>query len=118
MRRATPPAAWRHLPPVAVAFGPLHRRASAVSPLPARGLRILEARRARGDFYTEAMDHYGCAVGARTLGIDLPPEQAQELRYLVGKIIHFSTSGWRRLLPYRANRPFPRRVRSTGPSAM
>jgi uncharacterized protein (DUF169 family) len=35
-------------------------------------------------FYTEVTDHFGCAVGAYTHGIELPPVQAQELEGLVG----------------------------------
>jgi len=34
-------------------------------------------------FYTEAVDHHGCPVGAHTHGIDLPPEKAEELQGLV-----------------------------------
>ena len=35
-------------------------------------------------FYTEMADHFGCAVGAYTHGIELRPEQAEELEGLIG----------------------------------
>jgi uncharacterized protein (DUF169 family) len=38
-------------------------------------------------FYTEAADHYHCAVGAYTHGIDLPPAQLQELQGVMGTMM-------------------------------
>jgi uncharacterized protein (DUF169 family) len=38
-------------------------------------------------FYTEASDHFGCPIGAHTHGIDLPLEQAEELRGVVTTMI-------------------------------
>jgi uncharacterized protein (DUF169 family) len=38
-------------------------------------------------FYTESVDHLGCAVGAYTHGVDLPPENMQELSSLVGEMV-------------------------------
>jgi uncharacterized protein (DUF169 family) len=35
-------------------------------------------------FYTEMADHFGCAVGAYTHGIELPPAQAKDLEGLIG----------------------------------
>ena len=80
--------------PVAVAFRPAApagvRRVATPSPA---GCAYWK-RAAHGEiFYTEAMDHDGCAVGAHTLGIDLPPEQAQELSTLVGKMIQLQYIG-------------------------
>ena len=37
-----------------------------------------------GAFYTEVADHFGCAVGAYTHGIELPPAQAKDLEGLIG----------------------------------
>lgn len=76
------------VPPVAVAFrhaapGGVRRVAT---PSPA-GCAYWK-RAAQGEiFYTEATDHYGCAVGAHTHGVELPPEQAQELGTLVGTMV-------------------------------
>ena len=45
-------------------------------------------RAAQGQsFYTEAADHYNCPIGAYTHGIDLPPEQMQELQGVVGTMV-------------------------------
>ena len=38
-------------------------------------------------FYTEAADHYGCPIGSHTHGIDLPEEEAKELKGLVGTMV-------------------------------
>jgi len=38
-------------------------------------------------FYTEAADHYDCPIGAYTHGVDLPPEQVQELQEVVGTMV-------------------------------
>jgi uncharacterized protein (DUF169 family) len=38
-------------------------------------------------FYTEAMDHYTCPVGAHTHGVDLPPQVATELNGLVQTMV-------------------------------
>jgi len=38
-------------------------------------------------FYTEAGDHYNCAVGSYTHGIPLPPERAKELEETVGFMV-------------------------------
>jgi len=35
-------------------------------------------------FYTAAPDHYHCPIGAYTHGLDLPPEQTQELHGVLG----------------------------------
>jgi uncharacterized protein (DUF169 family) len=37
-----------------------------------------------GAFYTEVSDHFGCAVGAYTHGVELPAAQAKELEGLIG----------------------------------
>lgn len=41
-------------------------------------------------FYTEASDHYGCAIGAYTHGAALPPAQQQDLKGLLGTMIGLS----------------------------
>ena len=38
-------------------------------------------------FYTDAVDHHGCPIGAHTHGIDLPPEKADELNSLVSTMV-------------------------------
>ncbi len=38
-------------------------------------------------FYTETSDHYGCPIGAHTLGINLPEETAKELEGLLGTMV-------------------------------
>ena len=38
-------------------------------------------------FYTEAVDHFGCPLGAHTHGIDLPEDTAKELEGLVGTMV-------------------------------
>jgi uncharacterized protein (DUF169 family) len=35
-------------------------------------------------FYTQAPDHYNCPIGAYTHGLDLPPQQTQELHGVLG----------------------------------
>jgi uncharacterized protein (DUF169 family) len=35
-------------------------------------------------FWTEALDHYNCPIGAYTHGLDLPAQQAQELNGVLG----------------------------------
>jgi uncharacterized protein (DUF169 family) len=35
-------------------------------------------------FYTKAQDNYNCPIGAYTYGLDLPPQQAQELQGVLG----------------------------------
>src|SRR5687767_14759668 len=75
-------------PPVAVTF--------QVSP-PAGVPRVDAAgpascaywKRAAGGevFYTEAADHYRCPVGAYTHGVDLPPQQQEELQDVVGTMV-------------------------------
>jgi uncharacterized protein (DUF169 family) len=41
-------------------------------------------------FYTEASDHFGCAVGAYTLGAELPEAKAAELTELTSTMINLS----------------------------
>ena len=38
-------------------------------------------------FYTEAVDHFGCPVGAHTHGVPLPPETASELNTIVQTMV-------------------------------
>ncbi|HEX2568315.1 MAG TPA: DUF169 domain-containing protein [Polyangia bacterium] len=38
-------------------------------------------------FYTEAEDHFGCAVGAHTHGVTLPPGRAKELDEMIGTMV-------------------------------
>ena len=38
-------------------------------------------------FYTDASDHYGCPIGSRTHGIDLPEKTAKELEGLMGAMV-------------------------------
>ena len=38
-------------------------------------------------FYTEAVDHFNCPVGAYTHGAGLPPERAKELEGVVGTMV-------------------------------
>ncbi len=38
-------------------------------------------------FYTEAVDHFNCPVGAYTHGVGLPPERAKELEGVVGTMV-------------------------------
>jgi len=38
-------------------------------------------------FCTEALDHFGCPIGAHTHGIDMPEETAKELEGLVGTMV-------------------------------
>ncbi len=38
-------------------------------------------------FYTEAADHYNCPIGAYTHGVELPPEQADQLHALVNTML-------------------------------
>lgn len=38
-------------------------------------------------FYTEAVDHFGCPIGAHTHGIDLPEDAAKELEGLVSTMV-------------------------------
>ncbi len=38
-------------------------------------------------FYTEASDHFGCAIGAHTHGIELAEEPAKELEGLLGRMV-------------------------------
>src|SRR5579864_2293334 len=45
-------------------------------------------RAAEGEsFYTEAVDHYNCPIGAYTHGVDLPPAQMRELQGVVGTMV-------------------------------
>ena len=41
-------------------------------------------------FYTEASDHFGCAVGAYTHGAELPDPQAKELAGLITTMVNLS----------------------------
>jgi uncharacterized protein (DUF169 family) len=41
-------------------------------------------------FYTEASDHFGCPVGACTLGAELPEAEAQELRGHLSTMVRLS----------------------------
>ena len=74
-----------HTPPVALAF----------LPTPPAGVPHVDAAGPSGctywkyaaegrTFYTEAADHYNCPVGAYTHGVELPPEQAQQLQGVLG----------------------------------
>src|SRR5262245_21338372 len=38
-------------------------------------------------FYTEAADHYNCPIGAYTHGVELPPQQAEELQGVIGTMV-------------------------------
>jgi uncharacterized protein (DUF169 family) len=76
------------LPPVAIAF-----RESAPanmpridSPAPA-GCGYWRLAAEGRVFYTEALDHYTCPVGAHTHGVELPPDVAQELNGLVQTMV-------------------------------
>jgi len=41
-------------------------------------------------FYTDASDHLGCAIGAYTHGVEMPPEKLQELSSLIGTMVGLS----------------------------
>jgi uncharacterized protein (DUF169 family) len=41
-------------------------------------------------FYTQATDHFGCAIGAYTHGAELPDANMQELSGLIGKMVGLS----------------------------
>ncbi|MBV9088053.1 MAG: DUF169 domain-containing protein [Acidobacteriaceae bacterium] len=48
------------------------------------GCSFWKQARERGAFYTEASDHYNCAIGCYTHRIDLPPERTAELDQTLG----------------------------------
>jgi uncharacterized protein (DUF169 family) len=75
-------------PPIAVAFQPNPpasiQRVGGAGPSGCTYWKLAAEGRT---FYTEAADHYNCPIGSYTLGIDLPPTQAQELEGLVGTMV-------------------------------
>ena len=76
------------LPPVAIAFRDAAPagipRVTAPAPAGCGYWRLA----AEGNvFYTEAVDHYTCPVGAHTHGVDLPPQVATELNGLVQTMV-------------------------------
>jgi uncharacterized protein (DUF169 family) len=76
------------LPPVAIAFrdsAPAGIR-RITSPAPA-GCGYWRLAAEGHVFYTEAVDHYTCPVGAHTHGVDLPPAVATELNGLVQSMV-------------------------------
>jgi uncharacterized protein (DUF169 family) len=77
------------LPPVAITFRdqPPAGVPRIASPAPA-GCGYWKLAAEGQVFYTEAVDHYTCPVGAHTHGVDLPPAVAQELQGLVQTMVH------------------------------
>ncbi|HJU04320.1 MAG TPA: DUF169 domain-containing protein [Nitrospiraceae bacterium] len=76
------------VPPVAIAFrdAPPAGMKRIESPAPA-GCGYWRLAMEGEVFYTEAMDHYTCPVGAHTHGVELPPDVAQELHGLVRTMV-------------------------------
>jgi uncharacterized protein (DUF169 family) len=58
-----------------------------VSRVAAAGCAYWKAAADGESFYTTASDHYNCAVGAMTHGVQLPPERESELTSVVGTLL-------------------------------
>jgi uncharacterized protein (DUF169 family) len=77
------------VPPVAVAFlenppAGLPAWSGAFQPA---GCSFWQKAQEGAGFYTVPSDHYGCAVGAYTHHIDLPPERSEQLNETVGFMV-------------------------------
>jgi uncharacterized protein (DUF169 family) len=75
--------------PIGIAFlsgAPVGLDAWAGEAKPA-GCSFWREAQAGRSFYTVAEDHFGCAVGSYTHGIDLPAERAAELNETVGLMV-------------------------------
>lgn len=76
-------------PPVSVAFldaipAGLPRWSGAEQPA---GCAFWQRAQEGASFYTEAPDHFGCAVGSYTHAIEMPPERASQLQETVGLMV-------------------------------
>lgn len=76
------------LPAVAIAFRPTAppgvSRINGAAPAGCSYWKLAAEGRV---FYTEAVDHYNCPVGAHTHGIDLPADKQGELQGLMGTML-------------------------------
>lgn len=71
-------------PPVAIAFRPNPPPGvSRINGAAPSGCSYWKLAAEGQVFYTEAVDHHNCPVGAHTHGIDLPPEKQRELQSLI-----------------------------------
>ena len=76
-------------PPVAIAFlneTPAHLPPWSGPPQPA-GCGFWKEAQNGASFYTTAADHFNCAVGAYTHGVDLPPERAEQLSETISLMV-------------------------------
>ena len=75
-------------PPIAITFRPEAppgiARVNEVAP---SGCTYWKLAAAGNVFYTEASDHYGCAIGSYTHGVELPPAQAKELQGMIETMV-------------------------------
>jgi uncharacterized protein (DUF169 family) len=76
-------------PPIAIAFASETPAAIPhwAGPAQPAGCAFWEKAQAGEVFYTLPEDHYGCAVGAYTHAIDLPPERGSQLQDTLGVMV-------------------------------
>ena len=74
--------------PIAIAFrSEAPRGVARVSKAAASGCSYWKLAAEGYVFYTEPSDHYGCAIGSYTHGVDLPPAQGKELEGMIETMV-------------------------------